>query len=207
MACGVFASANVKVNLLPVAGCFLWCKFVLIFCIHVSQVIPRASGPTGHGGMLIVKLAFMFPILRPRQWRFSAFSRQILVYFGQYNGQIVFIHRFRNSILIVYRYGFSPVTLSSENGIAQTVIHFSFSKSALFNFSNNFFDGLFYFKPVNQLRVDALAIVRIKTFFIGQSRVVWLYYFFDRQVKMLGKSIITRIMCRYTHHSACSVSG
>src|SRR5262245_55452316 len=127
MSRGMFAAANVKINVVPVVYGFLGDKLCFVVRVFITQVIPAAAGPAGHGGgfkreglnplPLLQRRRGVGPVLGPRQWRFTRFGGKIFVHFRKNDRQIFFLYGFRNSVLIIDWNRFAPVALPPENGI------------------------------------------------------------------------------------------
>ena len=106
---------------------------MVVMGIHVSQVVGRRSGKTGHSvqfqgeyGLVIYAYivcdGFVLFIPSPSggiaQWGLSGLCGQEAVYFRKFQWQAFFRNHAGNAVFVVYGKGFSPVTLSAEDGIA-----------------------------------------------------------------------------------------
>ena len=146
------------------------------------------------------------------QWRFSALCRQELFHFGQFKRKALFGYRVWHSLLVVDRERFSPVTLTAEYGIAQSVVDLYSTQSVLCNVCLRCSYGILYGKSVElQLAVGELCNRRVchDTLFCIEALLAYIASFDKRaylNAKMLCEGIVTAVVCRNGHDSSCSVS-
>ena len=153
-------------------------------------------------------MVFGLPVLGTTQRGFTRLGGQELVYLGEFQRQLALVEHIGHALLVIYREGFTPVTLAAEDGIAQTVVHLYTAYAFLFNEFLGSGNGILYLHAVQvetvATRVYHLALLGIETLF---RHVAPLDQGNDRQVEMFGKGVVAAIVSRYRHDGTRTVTG
>ena len=145
--CCVFASTDVQIHLTPVFHHFIIGQRSCILRIHVAQKVEGTSRPTWHSvqfkgencllvDQFIGNHAILDGIPGPMgsiaQGRLSGRGGQILFYLRQNHRQMRLIYQLGHPISVKHRKWFPPISLSTKNGIPQTVIDFTLTQTTRF---------------------------------------------------------------------------
>ena len=126
--------------------------------IHIAIEVPGTSGPPRHGiefhrenGFIVDQIVTYNPVIffipgpsmRISQWRFPIFGGQVFFHLRQFDRIVFGIDHIRHIIFVIHRERFSPVALTREYRIAQTVIDFSFSDTFFLHHFDDLVNRLF----------------------------------------------------------------
>ena len=199
---GVLCTSYVKVHVAPVFIRFPAHQGIMIVRVHITEIIGAAACKAGHCAGLN-RAALIFPALCPCKRRLSALRRQESADFRQFQRQFVERNRNNPAILVTNRERLSPISLTGEDGIAQTVIDFPPSQSVLLHIVNGSRDGLLHSESVQETGIAHYAVLGIETFTAHVATLDKGYY---RQIESLGKGIVTAVVCRNSHNCAGAVT-
>ena len=196
--------------------------------VHIAQVVCARTCKSRHGvqfqrengyivNLLIIDHAFVCRVPSPfrgmSQRRFARFGGQEFGHFRKFQRQAAFINHVRHSVLVVNRERFAPIALAREDGVAQAEVYFYASQIMFFHIFLGGGDGF-----LNSQSVQVEVAIRLCTCFrrVAYDTLFGIETFFayiaafhqrnDRQVEVLGKSVVAAVVCRYGHDGACSVS-
>ena len=145
------------------------------------------------------------PFFGISQGWFAGFSRQVFVDFGQFQGQEFFVQHLGHPIRIIKDWErFAPIALAAKDGIAQTVIHLSFSLSYFFQLGYGLFGSLLIPQSVQKP-----GILQYKPGFFGISffgNIHSLEYVRNVYREMGCKIVIPLVATRNGHYRTGSIS-
>ena len=148
------------------------------------------------------------------QWRFSGFRRQKFIYLRKFQRQLALINHIRHTILVINRKRFTPITLTRENSVTQTIVYFYTTQLMLlhifFGYGNSFFDSQSVQVQVAIRSSSCFRRITYDTFFSIEAffrHITTFYQWNDRQVEVFCKSIVTTIVSRNSHNGSCTISS
>ena len=225
----MFRTTYIKVDAFPVFIYFLINQCFVVVRVHITQIICAGTCKARHGiqfkreysnviYFFILYHTFVYGVPSPfgsmsQRW-FSGFGRKEFGNFRQFKRQTAFIDHIRHSILVVNRERFTPVALAGEDSVTKTIIHFYASQIMFFYIALGLFDSFFNGQSV-QCKITIRSYIRsrrvandtffgIKAFF---TDITTFYQRTDFQSEMFGESIVTTIVCRYSHDGTCTITG
>ena len=203
---GVFRTAHVEVDVLPVFGSLGREQCLVVVGIHVAQVVGTRPGEARHRAELQREHGFVVdggivhhlpllhvpcPLLGMSQWRLARLGGLIGLHLRQLQRQTFLGNHIRHVVLVVNGERLTPVALAREDGIAQAVVHLHAAESLLRDVFLRGSDGLFHRQAVQRelaIRgVDHDAFLRVEALF---RDVGTLDERDDGQVEVLGESIV-----------------
>ena len=171
----MFATTYIQVHILPILISLFADQCLIVVGIHVAEIVSRTSCKTWHciefdgEDGLIVNLSIFHNLLvhfipSPNsgiaKWRFTRFSRQELIHLWQFDRQTLFWNHGWDAVLVIYRERLTPITLTGEDGITQTVVHLYTTQSCLFHIflclCNSLLDGASIQRKID-IRLHILA--------------------------------------------------
>ena len=223
VACGVLRAADVEIDVLPVfRGLFREQRLVVVR-IHIAQIVGRGTGKSGHRVQFegehrfvvderIIDDLLFFHVPRPffgvSEWWFARGRGLIGFHLGQQQRQTFLGQHIGHVVFVIDGERLAPVALSRENGVAQAIVHFHLAQTLLgdvfFRFLNGFLHGQAVQRKFSIRGVHHDAFLRIETLF---RHVGTLDERNNRQVEMLGKGIVARIVGRNGHDGTRSVAS
>ena len=138
------------------------------------------------------------------QWRFTVCCRTEVLDRWQLQRQFIFRQRIGHIIFIVDRERLTPVTLTAENCIAQTVIDLLLAESPFFDFVKHGYDRLFDIQSIEEFGVNQATLFGIVGLLL---EIATLNYRNERQTKMTCKRVVTAVVRRNGHDGTCTISG
>ena len=161
----MFRSTNIQVNVLPIFISFFRNQSLIVLWIHITQVICRRTSKTRHRiqfqweyGFIVnlrnvydsICLGIPSPFLSMSEWWFTCLRWLISLYFRQFQWQTFLRNHVRHVVLIIYREWFSPISLTRENSIAQTIVYFHTTQMMLFYIFLRSGNGFFYGQSIQR---------------------------------------------------------
>ena len=200
-------TADVKVNVAPIFVCLFRHKSIVVARIHIAQIICRRASETRHCAKF-VRIAFgCVPVFGTSQWRLASLRRQEFINFGQFKRQLVLIEHMRNAVFVVYRERLAPIALTTEDSIAQTIVHFYLAYAFFFDKLLCRGNGFFHFHSVEiqlrTLRIYHFALFCVKTLFRHVASLNKRHY---GQIEMTSESIVTAVVGWHCHDCARAVA-
>ena len=202
MAGSVLRSANIEVHASPVLVCLGTYQRLVIVRIHISQIVGGTACKARHGA-LFQRIALVCPVLCPCQWRFSAFCRFEGFYLRKFQRKGAFRKRGCNSVPVADRERFSPISLARENGIAEAVIDCAVADSPSLHFLNGCRNSFLDAHSGEESAVCHNAFLGIET--LGAD-IAAFYQRDDLEPELLGKGVVSAVVCRNGHDRAGSVT-
>ena len=127
VACSVFCSPNVEVNLSPVVALGPVTQAAVVVRVHVPQEVPARSSPARHGIELHALTPGDIPMFSPRQRRITVLCGQVSIHLGQKH--LFVFNQLRHALIIEDGKWLAPVSLAAEYRVAQPVVHLWNGKS------------------------------------------------------------------------------
>ena len=159
----VFGAPNVQVHLPPIVHRVLTGELLIVLRVHVAQEVPGRTRRARHGiGFPRHAIRQIHPVRCPRQRCLAARAGFKIVHIGQFQRQVYWRHRLSNAIGIVsHRERLAPVTLATEQGIAQFVVDLAFAQAHTLDAVQHFINGRRHFHAIQKAGIDddALFIV------------------------------------------------
>ena len=149
-------------------------------------------------------MAFVAPILRAGQRRFTIFGRQEFVHFRQHQRQFTFRQRVWDIVLVVDRYRFTPVALATESSIAQAEVDTAFTGVQLLQFLRGPSDGIGHFHALQEAFAADRGVLALVGFLLDIGT------FRDRddgQVEMLRETPVALITAGYGHDGTGAIAS
>ena len=196
--------------------------------IHVAEIVGRRSGKARHraqfegeNGLVvdahIVRHALCRLVPRPAcriaEGRFARLGGEELRHLRQFEREALFRHEVRHAVFIVHGEGFTPIALTAENGVAQTVVRLHASQPVRCDKSFGGGDGLFHRKPVEREalagghsgagRIGHGAFFRVEALF---AHIRALDERHDGEVEVTGESIVAAVVRRHRHDGPRAVA-
>ena len=157
--CSMLATTHIQVHILPVLIRILAHKCLVVVWIHIAEIISRTTCKTRHRVEfdreygLVVNLRVLHNLLvhlvpspngSVAEWWLTCFRRQELVHLRQFDRQTLLWNHRGDAILVIHREWFTPITLTGEDGIAQTVVHLHTTNARLLHILLGGSNRLFY---------------------------------------------------------------
>ena len=146
------------------------------------------------------------------QWWLTTLCREELLYFWQFKRQALLGYGVRYTVLIVDWERLTPITLTAEDCIAQTVVYLHAAKTGLSNELLCLCYSFLYCKTVEVKfavaecccwRVCHYTLFGIKTLFGNITTLNKRAYL---NTEVLCKCIVTAVVCRNSHNGTGSVA-
>ena len=225
----MFRTTYIEVDTSPIFIYFLINQCFIVMRVHIAQIVSAGTCKARHGiqfkreygdviYLFILYHTFVYSVPSPfgsvsQRW-FSGFGRKEFGNFRQFKRQTTFVDHIRHSILVVNRERFAPVALAGEDSVTKTIIHLYASQIMFFYVILGLFDSFFDGQSV-QCKITVRSYIRsrrvanetffgIKAFF---ADITTFYQRTDLQSEMFGESIVTTIVCRYSHDGTCTITG
>ncbi|MNZ54507.1 hypothetical protein D3C78_724080 [compost metagenome] len=207
---GMLRSTNVQIHWKP---CFLllWgAQLLIVFRINITQVVPAAARPLRHGVGLTASLHTSLridrfhPLCYIGKWRLPSTRWFNRIYIRQYQRQLINRNSLHCTVFQMQNWNrLSPVALTAEQPITQTIGYFTFTYALLFQPSNHLRNRFFILKPIQEIRIDMRSVSGICLFF----NVAALHDFHDIQAELFSKFPVACIVTWNRHDRTCSISG
>ena len=136
--CSMLTTTHIQVHILPILVSILAYQRLVIVWVHITQIVSRTARKTWHRiefdgeHRLVVNLRVLHNLLvhlipcphgRITQWWLTRLSRQELIHLRQFDRQAFLRNHRRDAVLVIHREWFTPIALTGEDGITQTVVH------------------------------------------------------------------------------------
>jgi len=200
----MFGTTHVKVNLLPVVVDSCVDQGLVVVWVHVTQVVGRGACKTRHR-VQFKGIAFTgSPVFSVAQGRFPFFGRQEAVYLWQFQREIFFIQHIWTTFLVENRERFTPVTLTTENGVSQSEVNLDAAQLIVGHVGFGALDGCLDGQSVQETRVHHDALFGIVAFF---ADIGALDEGNDGQIEVFGESVVPGIVGGYSHDGSRAVAS
>ena len=134
----MLCTTHIEIHIAPVFINVLVNQGILVLRIHIAQIVGTGSSKTWHGvqlqgedGLVVdelfryycIVLCIPSPNLGASQWGFTSFRGFVLINLRQFQRKALLRNHIRHLVLVINRERLSPVTLTREDGITQTIVH------------------------------------------------------------------------------------
>ena len=130
MACSMLCTTDIEVYISPIFICLTAYERLVIVRIHITEIVGAAACKARHCAEFY-RIALICPVSRSSERRFACLCRKELVNFRKLERKILKIHRSSHTVLEIHRERFSPISLTREYRIAETVVYLSASDAML----------------------------------------------------------------------------
>ena len=218
----VLRTTYVEVYITPVFVSITTDKGLLVLGVHIAQIVSRTAGKARHrvqfqgeDGLVVdfvladhlVELRIPRPDLSTSQWGLTSLGGLVLVNLRKFQRQTLLGNHIGHIVLIVDRERLTPVALTAEDGVTQTIVHFHTSKTLLshelLRGSNSLLHGQSVEAEFSTCRVAHDTLLGIVALF---AHVSTLNQRNNGQIKVLGKGIVTRVVSRHSHDGTCTIA-
>ncbi len=144
----MLCTANIEIYVAPVFISLFTYEGFLVLRIHIAQIVGRRTCESGHGVEFereyalmvyqtliyyLVGLGIPRPQLGTAQWGLARLCWLVFVYFRQFQRQTFLRNHIGHIVLVIYGEWLAPIALTTEDGIAQAVIHLDAAQSVGFH--------------------------------------------------------------------------
>ena len=166
----MLATTYVEVHVLPVLISLLAYESLIVVRIHIAQVVSRRTCETWHGvelqweyGLVIYEalvnhlflLCIPSPLLGSAQWWLASLCWLVGLNLRQFEWQALLWNHLWHSVLVIYREWLTPVALTGEDGVAETIVYLYSADALLGNKLLGSCDSLLHGESVQREAIHA----------------------------------------------------
>ena len=225
----MFATAHIEVDILPICICLGADERLAVAGVHIAEIVGAGTGKTGHGAefegehMDVIYKGLVHhaavdlvpsPAAGVAERRLTGSGRLELLDLGEEEGEAFLRKHLRTSVFVIYGEGFAPITLTAENGIAQTVVHLYASDTLLRHELFGTGNGILHAQTVKGESCERFHTGSGRVLynaFLGVETVLADIGTFDkghyRKSEVAGKGIVAAVVGRHRHDGARTISG
>ena len=203
----MFRTADIQIHRQPVIHELAIGNLLVIMRIQIADIVPAGTSPLRHCIRFTLALHAVNRDIQPvgavGKRRLAIRRRLIVISCRQFKRQIVFRYRPQRSIFHMDdRNRLAPVALTREQPVSELVLNLALT-------------DLVFLKPVNHLRNCFFLAQTIQPFGVDMHPIASIGLCFDiaalqnrndRQMELLCKLIVTRIMRRHCHDRTGAIS-
>ena len=206
----MLSTTNIEVDILPIVVGFATEVFLVVVRVFVAEIVTAGTSKARHGVGLDGIALLRDPVRGAGQRRLTRLGGFVLADGRQLERKFRFFHGVRHAVLVIDRERLTPITLTAEDGITETVVGLARADTQFLQFLNHALNGFLDRQAVKEARIDEFTVLGIKALLpsgrVSRLRARFFHHLNDRQVEMTSEGEVAAIVCRHGHNGTCAVT-
>ena len=159
--CSMLGTTDIEVHVSPVLVCLAAYKGLVVVRIHIAEIVRAAACESRHCAEFD-RIALVCPVCRTSERWLTRLCRKVLVYLRELERKLLKCHRSRDTVLEVHRERLTPISLTREDSVTETIIDLSVSDAVLLYIIDGSRNSLLYCHSVQEARVAHDSFLRVE---------------------------------------------